>query len=128
MLTTKRSLYERHNTALFIRPEHLTTETAITSRGEVGHVHPDGSIHLYVSPADARVLIEKRWAERHRLARRIPLLPGFQSVTHIGETYLMIYGPRNEDEVKVVATVLRNSIRFMAGTEEVRSIGWEEKL
>lgn len=133
----KMSLYERHNLALFVRSNLLpaseqtqekknsqTPEAAVIARGEIGHVHPDGSIHLYHPPADARVLIEKHWAERHRLARRIPFFPGFQYVTHLGETYLMIYGPRDDGELEALATILRNSIRFMTGVEDIKPIGW----
>ena len=90
-------------------------------------MQPDGSVHLYHPAADARVLIEKCWAERHRLARRMPFFPSFQYVSHVGETYLMIYGPRDDGELEVLATILRNSIRFMTGVEEegVEPIGWK---
>lgn len=39
----------------------------------------------------------------------------------------MIYGPRDDGELEVLATILRNSIRFMTGVEEedVEPIGWK---
>ena len=41
------SLYEKHNPALFVHNDILSSqdraipETALVSRGELGHVHPD---------------------------------------------------------------------------------------
>ena len=140
MLETKNSLYERHNPALFVHSDLLRPassrrewqpqppELTFIARGEIGHVHPDISVHLYVSPADARVLIDKRWAERHRLARKIPFFPGFQRVTHLASSYLMIYGPRDEAEMEVLAVVLRNSIRFMTGVEHIKPMEWRDRL
>ncbi|OJZ83017.1 hypothetical protein ASPFODRAFT_73516 [Aspergillus luchuensis CBS 106.47] len=128
LLETKLSLYERHNPALFVHPAYRAQsgarlpETVSVSRGEIGHMHPDISVHLYVSPADARVLIEKGWAERHRLARQVPFL-GRQHLYNIAGTYLMIYGPRNADEVAVLATILRAAVSFMTGQENVEPIG-----
>lgn len=140
MLETKLSLYERRHPALFVHPNLLLLansqqegqpqipEVTFIARGEIGHPHPDISVHIYVSPADARVLIDKRWAERHRLARQIPFFPGFQRILHVGSSYLMIYGPRDEAEMEVLAVILRNSIRFMTGVEEIKPMEWREKL
>lgn len=83
---------------------------------------------MYVSPADARVLIDKCWAERHRLARKIPFFPGYQRMLHLGSTYLLIYGPRDEAEMEVLAVILQSSIRFMTGVEHIKPIEWRDKL
>lgn len=54
-------LYERHHDALFVAHKLLESQpdtmpnTAIIARGELGHAHPDLSVHLYLSPADARI-------------------------------------------------------------------------
>lgn len=125
-MESKLSLYERHDQALFVHSslvkdaKSAIPDTARISRGEIGHVHNDTSCHLYLAPADARIVIEKGWAERHRLARTTPFL-GKMNLYNIGGTYLMIYGPRNEDELLVLKTILRNSVRFMTGCESVRS-------
>lgn len=37
----------------------------------------------------------------------------------VAGTYLMVYGPRDEGELKVVKTLLENSVRFMTGIEEL---------
>ncbi|OJD35909.1 uncharacterized protein BKCO1_14000168 [Diplodia corticola] len=135
LLETKTSLYERHNDALFVRAEllrgdaagrELLPRAALMSGGEIGHVHGDLSVHLYLAPADARVLIEKGWAERHRMAvpmgslvkRVIPIFG------RIADTFLMFYGPRDEEEMEVLQTVLTNSIRFMTGRDDFAVPEW----
>lgn len=100
--------------------------TAITARGEVGHVHPDLSVHLYLSPADARVLIEKRWAERHRLAVPEDGWLNLRKVSAIGSTYLMVYGPRDEEEMETLRVILEHSIRYMTGQDKVDEVQWED--
>lgn len=132
ILETKKSLYERHHDALFVsrmllesQPEYLPN-TAIIARGELGHVHPDLSVHLYLSPADARVIIEKGWAERHRLS--VPETSWVKNKYAIASTYLMIYGPRDEAEMEVLRVILENSIRFMTGQDEVEKVQWKDIL
>ncbi|KAK0653768.1 hypothetical protein DIS24_g5745 [Lasiodiplodia hormozganensis] len=136
LLETKTSLYERHNDALFVSDQLLGNaeavglpHTATASRGEIGHPHPDLSIHLYVSPADARVLIEKGWAERHRMS--VPANSWSKAIPifrRIGDTFLMVYGPRNEEEMVVLQTILQNSIRFMTGREDCQLPEWKTRV
>ncbi|OAP60448.1 hypothetical protein AYL99_05450 [Fonsecaea erecta] len=136
LIEERRSLYEKHNSALFVRPDVLANEdpaapkpsqTAYTARGECGHVHPDYSIHLYLSPADARHVIEKGWGERHRLSKPRTAVVNFEKA-HIASTYILIYGPRDTDEVEVVRTILLNSLRFMTGREDVEAPEWKVAL
>ncbi|TDZ18978.1 hypothetical protein Cob_v008128 [Colletotrichum orbiculare MAFF 240422] len=122
-LESKRSLYERHNPALFVSPSLLSSpaapSTAKTARGEIGHHHGDMSVHLYLSPADARLAIEKGWAERHRLS--VPRTSWFANRYHVADSYVLVYGPRDEGEMEVLATILRCSARFMTGREVERA-------
>ena len=120
-------MYERHHDALFVKGEYLdqsasVPDTATIARGEIGHMHPDMSIHLYLSPADARQAIEKGWAERHRLS--VPRTSWVKNKYAIADTYLMIYGPRNEEELDILKTLLECSIRFMAGKQTINSFRW----
>lgn len=101
-------------------------DTARTARGEIGHHHADLSVHLYLSPADARVAIEKGWAERHRLA--VPRTSWLAGRYHVGDSYVMVYGPRDEGEMEVLATIVRNAVRFMTGREDVDAIEWRQRL
>ena len=128
LLEAKLSHYERHNPALYVHSSILTSatanipEAAIVAQGEIGHVHPDLSIHLYFSEADTRTIIKKRWGERHRLARRAPwyYLGSRKFPFGIAPTYVLIYGPRDEAEFEVVKSLLKASARFMTGSEEVK--------
>ncbi|OHF03646.1 hypothetical protein CORC01_00965 [Colletotrichum orchidophilum] len=130
LLTTKLSLYERSNPALFVSSQILAsapaTSTTTIARGEVGHHHGDLSIHLYLSPADAKVAITKGWAERHRLS--LPKGSLLANRMHLADSYLMIYGPRDEGEMEVLAEMLRCGVRFMTGREDVGSIEWRHRI
>ncbi|KAF6834469.1 hypothetical protein CPLU01_04934 [Colletotrichum plurivorum] len=130
LLERKLSLYERLNPALFVLPSLLSSkripETARIARGEIGHHHADLSVHLYLSPADARVAIEKGWAERHRLA--VPRSSWLFGRYHVADSYVMVYGPRDEGEMEVLATILKNGVRFMTGREDVEGIEWRQRL
>jgi hypothetical protein len=66
--------------------------------GEWGHIHPrhDGSLHLIVSAPDAERLIELGWAEFHNIVTRGLAPP----------VVVMVYGPRDEDELAVVKQVV----------------------
>ncbi|KAH7183338.1 uncharacterized protein B0J16DRAFT_373816 [Fusarium flagelliforme] len=132
ILEIKKSLYERHHDALFVAHKLLESQpdtlpnTVIIARGELGHAHPDLSVHLYLSPADARVIIEKGWAERHRLS--VPESSWVKNKYAIASTYLMIYGPRDEKEMEILRVILENSIRFMTGQEDVEEVEWKEAI
>jgi len=128
LLEEKISHYEHHHQALFVRESILKApdaktklpQTAIEAQGEHGHIHNDGSLHLYFSPSDAKVIIEKGWGERHRLARQQPFYLGSKKYMFgIGPTYLMIYAPRDQGEFAVVKTLAKNSIKFMTGREDI---------
>src|SRR4051812_12119347 len=58
---------------------------------EVAHVHPaDHSLHVYLSPRDARLVIEKGWGQRFPILWLAP------------SSWVMVYAPRDEKEVKIV--------------------------
>ncbi|KAK0368418.1 hypothetical protein CLIM01_14226 [Colletotrichum limetticola] len=132
LLTTKLSLYERNNPALFLHPQILSSisssssSTPVIARGEIAHHHTDLSIHLYLSPADAKLAIQKRWAERHRLS--LPKGSFLANRLHLADSYLMVYGPRDEEEMEVLAELLRCGVRFMTGKEDVGVIEWRGKI
>jgi hypothetical protein len=81
--------------ALHLEPELATgPPEAFMAGTEFAHLHgpQDGSLHMAL-PADlAREAIDRGWAELHPLARagRLP------------ETLVMVYGPRDEDELETV--------------------------
>ena len=76
---------------------------------EFCHLHPlpDASIHLTL-PKDVRDrAIRRGWAEQH-LVSRAGILP---------ETLVMVYAPRNSDELAIVAQMVWRSYRFARGCE-----------
>lgn len=133
LLEQKLSSLEKHNIALFVHPNLLAKpdnlpEPAVVSKGELGHIHGDTSMHLYFSPADAKVIIEKGWGERHRCARTQPWwFGGKKYMFNIGDTFLIVYAPRDEQELDVLRTLIRASARYMTGDETVVEPSEDEK-
>lgn len=74
--------------------------------GEFAHIHPghDGSLHLALPPALAADAIARGWAVAHPLAG-IRLARGM----------VLIYGPRNDAELDVVAGILEASHAYATG-------------
>lgn len=127
-LEIKRSHYELHNDALYVAAGILGDEqkavklpaTARMAKGEIAHVHPDRSVHVYLHPADARVVIEKGWGERHRLSRKWPWYTGggWGRIIGLGDTWIMVYGARDEAEVEVTRRLIGEGVKFMLGERE----------
>ena len=89
--------------ALFLPNANQTT----FDKGEIAHLHSnDGSFHMKLHPSDAKLVIEKQWAERFPLAGlnfgRIQLPP----------TYLLVYAPQNADDINVWKTILHAAISY----------------
>jgi hypothetical protein len=68
---------------------------------EFAHLHParDGSLHMALPPDIVDRVIANGWAERHPLAGKHGL-PG---------NIVMVYGPRDEGELAIVAGLVRAS-------------------
>jgi hypothetical protein len=101
------SRWEKHGPALFVStpvPGSYVTKC----RNEIVHMHEvDGSMHVVLTPQDAKLVIERGWGERMGLAGRL-MLPS---------TYVIIYAPRDESELAVVKKVLGASLGFLLGEE-----------
>lgn len=63
----------------------------------------DGSMHVVLSPLDAKLVIEKGWGQRHGLSGT--------KLMWIG--YLLVYAPRNEEELVIVKRILGAAVEFM---------------
>jgi phospholipase/carboxylesterase len=68
--------------------------------GEFAHLHPwyDGSLHVVLPPDLCADAISKGWAQPHMWAG-----------TRFCEGFVLIYGPRNESEVEIVAGIVEAS-------------------
>ncbi|KAJ9220209.1 hypothetical protein DTO169E5_7379 [Paecilomyces variotii] len=118
---------EKHTSALFIsdlapRPNPLVTSS---TRGEIAHVHgtAEHSVHVILSPVDSKKVIEAGWGQRHSLSGSTVFrkLFGKKRAMFIPNEFLLIYAPRDEEEIKVVINIVKAAVAFGAGvsTDEV---------
>lgn len=90
--------------------KHGTSETPrflAKVRGEICHVHGDGSSHVTLSFADAAEAVTKGWAQRHKLSG--------VSWGVIPPTYLFVYAPRNDEDLVVWKALMRAGVSFVCG-------------
>ena len=73
---------------------------------EFAHLHPgyDGSLHLALPPAQAADLVARGWGVPHPWAGT-RLSPGF----------VMLFGPRDEDELEVATGVVEAAHAYASG-------------
>lgn len=73
---------------------------------EVAHVHPaENSLHVHVSPRDARLVLKRGWGQRFSVTWLAP------------PSWIMVYAPRNEEEVEVVREIVRTAVCFAVGKD-----------
>jgi hypothetical protein len=75
---------------------------------EFAHIHPmpDGSLHAALPQEVAQEAVEKGWAEQHPVAR----------MGYIPRNVVMIYAPRDMEEIEVVAGLVEEAYRYAGGT------------
>lgn len=104
VLMYRKSVFELRNDGVFLRDPAKANPTA-KAESEVGHIHPsDGSMHMTLSPSDAKRVIALGWGELHGLSGaeggRLPA------------TYMMLYSPRNADELVATERILQAAVAF----------------
>ncbi|MGZ3425802.1 MAG: luciferase domain-containing protein [Polyangia bacterium] len=74
---------------------------------EFAHLHParDGSLHMALPRRRAETAIASGWAELHPIAR----------LGYLPQTVVMVFGPRNADELEVVWGLVLESYRNAGG-------------
>ena len=77
---------------------------AILRGREFAHIHPDGSLHVALSPDRARTAIEAGWAEPHPLSAPLGL-PGL----------VMLYTPRTLEELDAIFDLVVDSYNYVTG-------------
>jgi Family of unknown function (DUF5519) len=107
-LTVRQSYFEKHNDAAFAALELPVHADGQVSGGEIGHIHADGSLHAVLAATDAATAIEHGWGQLHPAAGRAAGLPS---------TYVLLYSPRNPDEVAVVERLLDAAAAHMTGNQ-----------
>ncbi|KAE8146001.1 hypothetical protein BDV25DRAFT_133301 [Aspergillus avenaceus] len=123
-LYAQTSCFEKHSTGIFCkynnpsvhsRQDQLQKSQRLTCNGEVCHAHPsDGSLHLTLHPADVRLVLEKGWGQRHPVAREDWWWHWVRSVP---PGFVMIYAPRNEEELQCVLAIIRAATWWVRGEE-----------
>ena len=98
-----------HNDAAFPAPGRPIHADGQVSGGEIGHIHADGSLHVVLDPADAAQAIEHCWGQLHPAEGRAAGLP---------PTYVLLYSPRNPDEVAVVEQLLDAAATHMTANHQ----------
>ena len=85
-------------------------DTSFMVGREFAHLHPspDESLHIVLPRDLAAAAIEAGWAEPHPLAARM----------HGPSIAVMVFAPRNDEEVAVVAGLVEASYRNAIGAEE----------
>jgi hypothetical protein len=99
--------FERNNKAIFLNDTlQANPNMNKATHGEIAHIHPsDGSMHMtFLSPSDSKTVIEAGWGEFHGLA-------GDGRLT---QTYMMLYSPRDENELKITKLILEAAIKYAA--------------
>lgn len=94
--------------AFHLDPDLAGGEPEAFMRGtEFAHLHPayDGSLHLALPADTARTVIAAGWGEHHPLVEQ-GVMPA---------TQLMVYGPRDADELEVVWAIVEQSYAFARG-------------
>ena len=101
--------------ALHLRPGVFSSNHAHYPRApyEFFHFHEpaEGSCHAILSPIDATLVIERGWSERHGLSGRALGFP---------LTYVMIFAPRDENEVEIVTMIAKAAARYALEGKELK--------
>lgn len=110
ILHIQTSKLERQGPAIFLQP-HITLQPWITTKGEIAHFHTqsEGSGHVLLSAADAKEVIGKGWGQRH----------GLSGTAVVPASYVLIYAPRDEEEVRIVGELLKAGARCVSGGMEI---------
>ncbi|KAF8556213.1 hypothetical protein OG21DRAFT_1506837 [Imleria badia] len=107
------SRFERIHPALVINESLITPHApAKKARREICHIHrhKDFSLHAMMSPQDCKTVIEKGWGERHPL-----------SGSHVlPKEFMLLYAPRDDDELAMIARCMCAAIGYMANTHVVK--------
>lgn len=68
-------------------------------------------MHMTLHPADAKIVLERGWGERHPLAR------GGWCRRFVPREFMLIYAPRNQDEVKIVMEIISSAVWWVSGID-----------
>lgn len=82
----------------------LAHPEAIVGGREFAHIHPDGSLHISLSPDRAKEAVEAGWADFHPWSHR----PGWAG-------FVLLYTPRSSEEADVVLQLIFDGYEYVTG-------------
>ncbi|MEP3046248.1 MAG: luciferase family protein [Roseibium sp.] len=82
----------------------LARPQAIVGGREFAHIHPDGSLHISLSPDRAKEAVDTGWAAFHPWSDR----PGW-------EGFVLLYSPRFQEEADVVLKLIFDGYEYVTG-------------
>jgi len=95
----------------WVLPESLRggPENAYSLEGEFGHSHrpEDGSMHLRLPAVVSGIVFARGWGILHPFSA---VVTGQKEVN-----YIMVYGPRDDDELEAIWTIVQASYAFARG-------------
>lgn len=93
--------------AIYAKPElPMTNPVAKKIRCEIAHVHPsENSLHVHISPRDAREIITAGWGMRFSVQGLAP------------PSWIMVYAPRDESEVDIIERIVRAAVGWNTGVK-----------
>lgn len=96
--------------ALFLPEQSPCNCDAFMKGREFAHIHPpyDGSFHMNLSEADCEEVIARGWGELHPLA----------AAGKIPKNCVMIYAPRDDEDIEVILRIAEASQRYAAGVDD----------
>jgi hypothetical protein len=81
----------------------------------------DGFIHSSLHPCDVKTVIEKGWGQRHplsgRLTSRLTGLVDSNLPSPVAGSRVLIYAPRNEEDLEVVEEIIKAAVWWVGGVE-----------
>ena len=118
LIDLRQSLFEKQHTAMFVAKARPWHSIAQQTRGETAHIHAgiDGSVHVVLHPADCKSVLEAGWGERQALDG-VKLLKKLVGAS-LPVNYILLYAPRDDAELETVLSIVKASIRFMAGARD----------
>jgi hypothetical protein len=66
-------------------------------------------MHMNLHPDDAKVVLEKGWGERH------PLAKGGWMKKYVPREFIMVYAPRDHEELDVVCRIIEAAGFWVSG-------------
>lgn len=114
----------RTTDALIVRPEHLqpaAKPSVEQLQGELVHIHEtERSMHILLSPGDARAVIGAKWGQfcvLDSMPRNLVRVPVGLEGSRAEVEQIWVYAPRTREEVELIERMCEASVRWAATTQ-----------